>query len=204
MPTTSAKAAEAEVQYATEGSGPLLQRDYWGVIEGASCGPEGLARIVRATFERHAPPETALFHRAEGSEGPLCAGEELRVHITLLGPCRVRVVDHTPRSVTLRTLKGHPEAGRITFGSYRDEGGRLVFRIRSRTRAASRLKYAGFWLMGKQLQARCWISFIDSVARQCGGKIAGRIHVRTNPVEPQPGDGPGDDSPTFACRDGAH
>lgn len=202
-PTASAP-ADREIQYATGGHGPLLQRDYWAVLDGASCDPEGILRQVSATFERHAPAVTAQFHRADAAEGPLNVGEELAIQIALIGKCRVRVVHHTARSLTLRTLQGHPEAGRITFGAYRDEGGRLVFQIRSRTRAATRLNYLGYWLMGKQLQARCWINFIASVAERCGGTIVGRIHVRTNPIEEEPGDGPGDDSPTLSCHDGAH
>jgi hypothetical protein len=204
MSSTAGLARPApDTQYATDGSGPLLQRDYWAVLDGSRCDPADVAAKLRASFERYAPPETASFRRADDPDGRLGVGDEMAIRIALRGACRVRVVHHNHRSLTLRTLKGHPEAGRITFGAYRDRGGRLAFRIRSRTRAAGPLHYLGYWLMGKQLQSRCWIKFVEGVARDCGGQIVDCIHVRTSRVEEEPGDGPGEDSPTFACCDGA-
>jgi hypothetical protein len=203
MTRTAETTADPVIQYATDGSGPLLQRDYWAALEGPGCEPEDVAARLRAHFERYAPPETATFYRSDDPDRRLGVGDEMSIRIALLGGCRVRVVHHDSRSLTLRTLKGHPEAGRITFGAYRDDGGRLVFRIRSRTRAAGPIMLAGYFLMGKQLQSRCWIKFVDGVAQDCGGRIVDCIHVRTTKVEEQPGDGPGEDSPTFACRDGA-
>lgn len=195
------QAAASEIRYATEGSGPLLRRDYWAEIEGATCTPEDVGAKLRAAFERYAPPETATFHRGpeEDPDGRLGLGDEMEIRIALLGKCRVRVVHHDKHSLTLRTLKGHPEAGRITFGACRDKGGRLVFRIRSRTRAAGPMMLVGYLMMGKQLQSRCWIRFVDAMAKDCGGRIVDRIHVRTQRVEEEPADGPGEDRPTFGC-----
>lgn len=201
MTRTAASAPDAGIQYATDGSGPLLQRDYWAVLDGSPCGPADVATKLRASFERYAPPETASFRR-DDPDGRLGVGDEMAIRIALRGPCRVRVVHHDHRSLTLRTLRGHPEAGRITFGAYRDRGGRLIFHIRSRTRAAGPLNYIGYWLMGKQLQSRCWIKFVEGMARDCGGRIVDSIHVRTSRVGEEPGDGPGEDASTLSCRDG--
>src|SRR4051812_43529226 len=185
------------VVYASEGAGPLVERDYFAAIEDTSCTPERVGAMLRERIEEFAPPETAVFRRDGAGAGPLQIGDELDIRIALRGPCRVRVVCLDDRSLTLRTLQGHPEAGRITFGAGRDEMGRLTFRIRSRARASGLLNYVGYLLMGKQLQARCWIRFIDRVADACGGRVVGRIRVRTRRVEPEPADCGGPDCPTF-------
>ncbi len=119
-----------------------------------------------------------------------------------MGKCRVRVVHRDDRSVTLRTLRGHPEAGRITFGARRDEAGRLIFRICSRTRASSLVNYMGFLVMGKQMQGRTWIKFLDTLAATCGGQIPEAIHVEGPvKVEEQPADSQPIEEPTFSCQD---
>jgi hypothetical protein len=189
-----------EVVCAVQGAGPLLERDYSAAIAAADCTPEDVGMKLRTDFEEFAPPETAVFRRAgEGrARSPLEVGDELEIRIALRGLCRVRVVHADDRSLTLRTLKGHPEAGRITFGAGRDDRGRLTFRIVSRTRASGLLNYMGYLLLGKQLQSRCWIRFIDRVAASCGGRVAGRIRVRTRRVDECAGDRGEEDSPTFA------
>lgn len=200
----SGTATEAcQVVYASEGTGPLLERVYMAVVEGTGITPEVLARAVRERFERFAPSETACFRRPDREPGPLDVGDEMAIKIALLGDCRVRVVHVDERSVTLRTLKGHPEAGRITFGAYRDDKGRPAFRILSRTRASGLTSYLGYLVLGKQMQSRCWIRFVDRVVTDCGGRVAGgRVRVRTRKVGAEPADAPGADAPTFACAAG--
>lgn len=201
MSRTEAEPKTRDVIDATQGFGPLLERDYRAVIEGADATPEDVGRMLREHFEEFAPPETAAFRRSSEEACPLEVGDELDIRIALRGCCRVRVVHHDARSVTLRTLGGHPEAGRITFGADRDERGRLRLRILSRTRASGLVDYLGYLVMGKQLQARCWIRFLDRLAERTGGRVEGKIHVRTRRAEPVEADRKGRDEPTFLCRD---
>ena len=126
-------------------------------------------------------------------------GDELEIRISGVLPCKVCVVHADGRSLTLRTLDGHPEAGRITFGAGRDEQGRLTFRIRSRARAGGLLHYLGFLLMGRVMQGRCWIRFIGCVADASGGKLVGPIRVTTERVEEEPADCGEPHLPTFCC-----
>ncbi len=189
----------AEVVDATQGVGPLLERDYSGVITGSECTPEQIGAMLCEHFEAFAPAETAVFERGSGGDGKLQIGDELDIRIALQGGCRVRVVHQDERSLTLRTLEGHPEAGRITFGADCDDAGRLTFRIRSRTRASGYLSYLGYLVLGKQMQSRCWIRFIDRMAARCGGEIEGSIRVRTRKVEEEESDRKGHDEPTFRC-----
>lgn len=189
---------ETEALCAADGIGPLLERDYSAVIVGASCMPEDVARMIRRRFVDFAPAETAAFERDDREEDMLEPGDELSICIALAGRCKVRVDGVDERSLTLRTLRGHPEAGRITFSADRDERGRLVFRICSRARASGVVPFLGFLVLGKQMQARCWIRFIKHVAEACGGQIEGRIRVETRRVDEEPADRLGDGAPTLA------
>jgi hypothetical protein len=190
-----------DVLPASKGAGPLLQRDYWAVIAGTSLSPEEIITKVRQSFPDFAPPETAAFDRGGRPANPLEVGDQMDICIAMLGGCKVRVV-HTDRlSLTLRTLEGHPEAGRITFGCGRDDQGRIVFRIRSRTRAGGWVKYLGFLLMGKQMQSRTWIRFIGNLAHACGGSVQGSVQVSTIRVADRFADEGGLDAPTFVARD---
>ena len=201
MAVDTEQAAEAAIQYASEGTGPLLQRDYLAAIKGVDASPEDVAIALRTRFCEFAPSETARFESCRTGHGPLEVGDEMNIRIALLGLCKVRVVHVGPCSITLRTLAGHPEAGRITFGSYR-EGGKLFVRIRSRTRQAGLLKYLGFLLLGKQLQARCWIKFLWKLAETLGGTVDGTVHVSTKATKDRPADWGDGDLPTFSVRGG--
>ncbi|CAN5806333.1 hypothetical protein BH23PLA1_BH23PLA1_04200 [soil metagenome] len=196
-PAKTEAAEHPDIAFATMGTGPLLERDYFAVFEGVECSPEDLAHKVRCHFEEFAPKETAVFRRDEEGS-PLDVGDELVITLALLGRCRVRVVCFDDRSLTLRTLKWHPESGRITFGAGRDEQGRLTFRIRSRTRASKVHHYLGYLVMGKQMQSRCWINFLGNLAESCGGKVLNElVHVRSYKVEPVEADGRCLEAPTF-------
>lgn len=186
------------VIYASAGFGPLLMRDYFAAIEGADdCTPERIGELIRCRFEEFAPTETAHFRRDKRTKA-LEVGDELDIKLALLGRCRVRVVQGDERGLTLRTMAGHPEAGRITFAGGRDDRGRPTFRIGSRTRANGLPNLAGFLVMGKQMQARCWINFAGNVAAASGGRVERAVLVRTLVVDETPADRPGGpDEPVF-------
>src|SRR5690348_1552095 len=108
------------LQPASTGVGPLLQRDYWAVIDECRSGPAAVVELVASRFPELPPADVVVFEREQigGTPGVLDVGDELNIHIRLAGAARVRVVHTAPCSITLATLKGHPEAGRITFGAY--------------------------------------------------------------------------------------
>jgi len=189
----------------SEGSGPLLQRDYWAVVEDCRLSPPDVADLVSREFCNFAPESLVRFERSSGEAGgdgdgeqnpadsespPLEEGDELDVAIRMAGTCRVRVVHRDRNSLTLATLKGHPEAGRITFGTYRNDDGRVVFHIRSRARASSGTRYAGFVAAGEPMQATTWTDFVDRVAHTVGAGVVGVIRVETAKMEEDEPDDP--------------
>jgi hypothetical protein len=167
---------------AERGVGPLLQRDYWAVLAGARLRPTQIMESVRAHFASFAPAELAAFHASCGERG-LDVGDELDIHIAGAGDCRVRVVHRDAQSLTLATLEGHPEAGRITFGAYRNHAAEVVFHIRSRARSDSLTRLLGFLVVGEAMQTNTWTQFISRVAALSGGKVDGFVHAGMERLE---------------------
>lgn len=182
---------------ASDGTGPLLQRDYWAVIRNSRKTAKEIGAILAEDFSRFAPDELVKFDRVDGSSDPLEPGVELTVQIRLAGECRVRVIHRDENSVTLATVKGHPEAGRITFGAYPNEKGDVIFHIRSRARASSNVRYAGFLAVGEPMQTNTWTDFVDRVAHTVGEGVVGVIHADTTEVSDEPDDAEVICSPTF-------
>lgn len=179
------------------GTGPLLQRDYWAVIRSAELDPAELIDVLCSRFPALAPADLVRF--APTLDRPLALGDEMRVRIAGAGEFRVRVIHRDLQSLTFVTLIGHPEAGRITFGAYRNRRGELVFHIRSRARVSSRARLLGFLLAGDPMQTNSWTDFINRVAATFGRGVAGKVHAEKRAVQPEPGDH-AVDRPTFLAR----
>ncbi|MDX1421027.1 MAG: DUF1990 family protein [Rubricoccaceae bacterium] len=188
---------------ASEGAGPLLQRDYWAVLAGCDRSAAEVAALVRERFVAF-PPEALVTFTREGEgprEGaPLAVGDVLRVAITGAPETAVGVVHADDHSLTLGTAEGHPEAGRITFGAYPNRRGDVVFHIRSRARSASPFHFAGFVAVGEPMQTNTWTDFIDRLAHTVGDGVVGAIRAETVEVE-ETDDDRALDAPTFIARE---
>jgi hypothetical protein len=167
---------------AAHGVGRLLQRDYWAVIARCRVSPSALIAELVQDFAAFAPPDVVAFRRADGSTGPLERGDVLEVGIRGAGTFRVCVACRTPQTLTLATLAGHPEAGRITFGAYRNDYGDVIFHIRSRARSSTRARYVGFLMVGEAMQTATWADFVTSVAFTFGEGVIGYVHVETTRI----------------------
>jgi hypothetical protein len=195
--------AAEPLQPAPAGAGPLLQRDYWAVIRNCRCRPSEVVTDVASRFQQFPPEDVVVFERAGApSPNPLQVGDELDIRIRVAGPARVRVVHTCQCSITLATLKGHPEAGRITFGAYRNDAGVVVFHIRSRARSSSFATYLGFLVGGDPMQTATWTAFVNAVALTFGEGVDGQIHAETKQLAADAFE-PGDESldcPTFIAE----
>jgi hypothetical protein len=197
--TTSREKLEEGLQPASQGVGPLLQRDYWGVIRECRFGAAELMEYVRRHFAELPPGELARF-RSTGEAAPLLLGDELEIALPGAGKVGARVIDLSSNSFTVATLRGHPIAGRITFGAYPNERGDIIFHIRSRSRAASTLHRLGHFLAGEPMQSTTWTDFLDRLAHTVGAGMIGCLHDETTevPVEMEPQDSLF--SPTFVAE----
>ncbi len=185
----------AEIVPATCGVGPLLQRDYWAVFCECRLHPSEVMGQVKAQF-CSLPPAALVEFTISGDIAP---DAEFDILIKPAQQCRVRVIHEDALSLTLATLAGHPEAGRITFGCYRNPAGELVFHIRSRARSATTPHLIGFLAVGEAMQTNTWTDFISSAAAAVGARIRDVIHADTQRVDELPDDDEPLTRPTYAA-----
>ena len=178
---------------ASRGSGPLLQRDYWAVFADCALKPSEVIAHVKSHFCELPPGSLVQFIAADG----VSRGSVLDIRIMPAQDCRVRVTHDDAQSITFGTLEGHPEAGRITFGSYRNPAGDVIFHIRSRARSATTTRRVGFLAVGEAMQTNTWTDFINNTAAAVGVRITGAIRAETTEVEELPEDDHPLESPTF-------
>lgn len=183
---------------ATDGAGPLLQRDYWAVFAACPLKPSEVMDRVAGRFCEL--PPAALVDFAPAGDGPLDQDAEIDINIKPAQHCRVRVIHRDRNSLTLGTLVGHPEAGRITFGAYCNPRGELIFHIRSRARSSSTGNLIGFMAIGDAMQTNTWTDFINNTAALLDTPITGVIHVEKQEVEEDAGDAGPLDAPTFIAQ----
>lgn len=184
---------ENEILPATRGIGPLLQRDYWAVLTNLDLKPSQLIDHIRGHFCQMPPAALVEFVAPAG----VAKDADLDIVIRPAQSCRVRVVHENAQSFTLATLNGHPEAGRITFGAYRNPAGDVIFHIRSRARSSTLAKRLGFLAIGDAMQTNTWTDFIKNVAVSTGAHIQDVIHAETQEVEEVPEDDDPLQAPTF-------
>lgn len=182
-----------QLQPAAHGTGPLLQRDYWAVFERCDKRPSAVMAHVKSRFCEFPPPALVTFSAPDG----VALDAELDIVITPGQDCRVRVLHEDTQSLTLGTIEGHPEAGRITFGAYRNRARAVIFHIRSRARSADTVKLLGFLAIGEAMQTDTWTDFINNAAASLGTPIEGSIRAETSEVDEVPEDGPDQRFPTY-------
>jgi hypothetical protein len=193
------KSENLELQPASEGVGPLLQRDYWAVLKDCELSPRELMDMVCLKFCDF-PPEDLVQFTPPDKDGPLDVGDQLSIGIRMMSKVAVRVIHKNDLSLTLGTLKGHPEAGRITFGAYPNDRGDVIFHIRSRARAGSLVDYAGYLFTGDPMQTNTWTDYIDYLAHLVADGVHGCIHADQQEVELEDED-EAMNCPTYTARD---
>lgn len=187
---------------ASKGAGPLLQRDYWAVVRHSRLRASEVVELIAHRFPEFAPEELCVFHRVDGRHAPLVLGDELEVDIRGAGRFKVRVVHRGRQSLTLATLRGHPEAGRITFGAYPNGRGDVIFHIRSVARSGTPLMYLGFRTAGEAMQTNTWTEFVNRVAITVGDGVVGFVHADTRRLRgtDEPRDDESWNAPTYLAR----
>jgi hypothetical protein len=177
---------EAELFTARRGVGPLLQRDYWAVLRHPKLTPREIGTLLAWRFAELAPPDWVGFRRHDGAQTALELGDLVDVHIRGVGDCEVKVIHKNPQSLTLATVRGHPEAGRITFGAYRNRDGDVIFHIRSHARASSRKNLFGYLGPGDPMQTSTWTDFVDRMAATVAEGVQGFIRADTRRISDEP------------------
>lgn len=157
--------------------------------------------MLRARFWEFSPAELAAFRRTDAGNKPLVLGDEMTVSIRGTGSFGVRIIDVAVQSFTIATLRGHPEAGRVTFGAYCNSHNDVVLHIRSRARSSSRLRLLGFLVAGEPMQTSVWCELINRLAADVGDGVIGALTASKKSVQENETDRDGT-CPTFIATGG--
>ncbi len=177
-------------QRAASGVGPLLHRRYSVDIPRSPATEHvnsvALMRSIKAQIARLSPSALAEFRKTNGEPGEMHVGDEY--DITMVGPWngRVRVVAVARDSFTLITLKGHPESGHISFRVQELRTPSHPLRVSIESWARSRdagvdLVYAKLGL-GKHMQAKVWVTFLQRACALAGLRAPPRVRVTSEEV----------------------
>ena len=170
------------IQRPSAGLGPLFHRSYWIAVTDEECDAETLISHILREPNAVTPTEMARFETFDGDHArDLEVGDELIVRLPGPWDGPVRVVERTPTSFRLVTLKGHMEAGQIEFATSYDNRGFLQFRIDSWARSGDRLFHVLYerFPVGREMQLHMWSQFCLQVARFSGGVRMSNVSVTT-------------------------
>ena len=173
-----------DVQRVDQGVGPLFHRVYRARIRETRRSPQELIGRLRVDPNLATPTELARFLKVRGAEGGLQVGDELVVRMPGPWDGPVRVVESTPTSFRLATLRGHLEAGQIEFRAT-ETGPLLQFEIESWARSGDRLSNLLYHhlRMAKEVQLHMWTSFLEQVATLSAGRLTGGVEIVSRKVE---------------------
>jgi hypothetical protein len=173
-----------EVQYASDGFGPLFHRRYTALIREPRLTAEELIEHVANDLNSVTPTEFAVFQKVYGADEGMDVGDEYVVRMAAPWDGPVRVIGRTPRSFRFATLEGHLEAGQIEFRAEPAPEG-LRFEIESRARSGDRFSNLLYHKvrMAKEAQLHMWTSFLERVAKASGGRLTGGIDIHTRRFE---------------------
>ena len=106
----------------------------------------------------------------------------------LVGTFELEVAEVEAASVTLRTRRDHPEAGRVTICAESEGAQQVRVSVRTRTRANGWRNRLMAVAGGQLLQARLWASFLEHVASAGATQMVDGVHARTARVDAEPAD----------------
>lgn len=174
------------LQRADDGVGALFHRHYTIFVTDERLDAEALVDHILGDPNGVAPSRMARFETFDGEVAKdLDLGDELIVRLPGPWDGPVRVIERTPTSFRLATLKGHLEAGEIEFSTGYDDRGFLRFRIESWARSGDAMFH---WLyekfpVGREAQMHMWSQFCRRVAAASGGTLMSNVASTTRRVE---------------------
>jgi hypothetical protein len=175
---------ESPVQLLTRGAVPLYVRSYQVDIAHPKLAPETLMQRIIEDIDTFSPGELAQFQKTKGEPDHLAVGDEY--FITIAGPWNgpVRVIQVSPTSFSFVTLRGHLEAGEISFSVFEhpEIQDAIRFRIQSWARSSNRVTDLFYRILGVSqfAQTTMWSYFCQQVVETSGGERLGQIEVMSH------------------------
>ena len=170
------------VQRAAHGVGPLFHRRYWVDIADTTMTPEALIDLLLTDVNLAAPDALGRFEDVDGRGVlGLDVGDEAIVRLPGPWDAPVRVIDRTATSFRLATLRGHIEAGEITFRALRTDDGDLRFEVESWARSSSHVLHVLYDVLrlAREMQLLMWARMCRAVVDLTGGTALRGVQVVT-------------------------
>jgi len=163
--------ARSDEQVPGDGYGPIFSGSYSAEITTDMSAEELFTALITDINAFTDPPGSIIdagFSSENGGDPVIELGAVLNIDIP--GPVnpQVRVTGVTENSFTFTTLKGHPEAGRITFSTSSAGADRVNFNINSTFQSANRTSRAAYVLFGKRMQTRTWRNTLQQGIKRSG------------------------------------
>ncbi len=155
-----------------QGFGQLWQKTYRISLPG-SISPEQAVSMLKENFTKFQPPANRFYPPPEG----IRPGEVILINADTPGGLvitGVMVLYAGPLSFTFITPQGHPEAGWVTFSSFK-EGDSTIVQIQGLARASDPVYELAFRLAGSRLQQGIWTHVLQSMLKYTG--IEGQVQV---------------------------
>lgn len=164
-------AGGGELQREEWGYGPHFIRRYSVIVHNPKVSGGELMRRLQEDINSFSPQQNACFTKSRGEPSVMAVGDEFAIRICGPNDGTVVVTEVRENSFSFHTLKGHPEAGEITF-SIGDEGDGLRFQIESHARSKDMLVHLMYHTLGigKQKQEETWTHFCNVVADLADGE----------------------------------
>jgi hypothetical protein len=161
------------------GIGRFYHRDY-RISFDTTDSPESIVSAVVNDLNRFTNTTLARFEKNRCTGVGCRKGD--RYDIIITGPWNgpVEVADCRPGEFSFVTLRGHLEAGFISFGVVRTGGRRVQFQIRSWATCAGLLVWFSYVVLGvsRYMQTKMWRYFCLKVAQEFG-QVSGALQVTT-------------------------
>ena len=181
----------SDLQRFEDGVGPAFHRRFDVVVDRSQMDARALMQLVQADPGILYNARLAPVTKVQGRLGTMTVGD--RFVIALAGPWSgpVEVVDVTPTSFRMATLRGHLEAGAIELAAEDAGPGAVGFRVESWARSGDRAFRTMYDVLGvaQALQSEMWVEACEAVARVVGGVPRGPVDVLTERAE-SPGHAP--------------
>lgn len=190
------KLSELPKQTIGDGVGKLYHRVYETRFKISDEALEKLLDKFFCDINYFSPQLIATFHPTCPKGERVKTGDDIDIRISgpWNGPVRVAHADRT--QLTLVTLKGHLEAGKIRFEFRKNQNAEVVFRIESLARSKDRIVDFLYDKLpiSRFMQKEMWVLFCEKVADEAQKIDAGdvdaqfpiaKVHVFTEARKPE-------------------
>lgn len=156
-----------------QGVGPVTRRMYWIDIGSPQHSDTEVVDVTLQLLPDLMPSVLAHFRRVRPIGGRTRVGDQFTILMLGTRRGRVQVVEITPHSFRLQTLRQHSESGWIEFRSDPLEGNAYRLSVVSQVRASSWFDRYAYLLGVGILQRLTWESGLRRALRLSGGRKVG-------------------------------